>query len=60
VANRAKELRPDLKILFMSGYSRNAVVHHGRVDPGVKLLQKPISQTELARRLRELLDDAST
>jgi PAS domain S-box-containing protein len=57
VANRAKELRPDLKILFMSGYSRNAVVHHGRVDPGVKLLQKPISQTELARRLRELLDD---
>ncbi len=57
VANQAKELRPGLKILFMSGYSRNAVVHHGRVDPGVHLLQKPISQTELARRLRELLDD---
>ncbi len=58
VANRAKELRPGLKVLFMSGYSRNAVVHHGRVDPGVHLLQKPISQTELGRRLRELLDDA--
>jgi PAS domain S-box-containing protein len=58
LANQAKALRPGLKILFMSGYSRNAVVHHGRVDPGVKLLQKPISQTGLARRLRELLDDA--
>jgi PAS domain S-box-containing protein len=56
LAERAKVLRPGLKILFMSGYSRNAVVHHGRVDKDVELLQKPISQTELARRLRDALD----
>jgi CheY-like chemotaxis protein len=45
-----------IKVLYMTGYSRNAIVHQGRLDPGVSLLQKPITQVMLARRVRELLD----
>jgi PAS domain S-box-containing protein len=56
VADRALQVRPDLKIIFMTGYSRNAIVHHGRLDRGVELLQKPISQAELSSRLRDVLD----
>jgi signal transduction histidine kinase/ActR/RegA family two-component response regulator len=56
LANRALQLRPGLKILFMSGYSRNAVVHQGRVDRGVNLIQKPVSMSELAARIRDALD----
>jgi PAS domain S-box-containing protein len=58
LAKRAKEVRPRLKVLFMSGYSRNAVVHQNRVDSDVQLLQKPVSQADLARRIRDMLDDA--
>lgn len=42
----------------MTGYSRNAVVHQGRLDEGFELLQKPVSQAELAARVRAVLDDA--
>jgi CheY-like chemotaxis protein len=56
LSRRALELRPGLKVLFMSGYSRNAVVHHGRVDPGVQLIQKPVSLQDLAARIRDMLD----
>jgi len=56
LAARAQELRPELPVLYMTGYSRNAVVHHGRLDPGVELLQKPVTQSELAARVRDLLD----
>jgi DNA-binding response OmpR family regulator len=45
-----------MKVLYMTGYSRNAVVHQGRLDEGVDLLQKPISQAELAHRIRMSLD----
>jgi hypothetical protein len=40
----------------MTGYSRNAVVHQGRLDEGVELLEKPVSQAKLALRVREMLD----
>ncbi len=53
---RARDLRPGLKVLFMSGYSRNAVVHHGRVDLDVQLIQKPVSLQELTARIRDMLD----
>ena len=43
-------------MLNMTGYSRDAVVHHGRLDQGVDLLQKPISTQVLAARLRDMLD----
>lgn len=58
VGRRAEELRPGLPTLYMTGYSRNAVVHHGRLDEGVELLQKPISHADLAARIRALLDRA--
>jgi CheY-like chemotaxis protein len=58
LSRRARELRPKLKILFMSGYSRNAVVHQGRVDLDVQLVQKPISLQDLSARLRDMLDQA--
>jgi CheY-like chemotaxis protein len=56
LAEQARKLRPGLKILFMTGYSRNAVVHQGRVDKDVDLLQKPITQAQLSTRIREVLD----
>jgi PAS domain S-box-containing protein len=58
LGRRAQELRPELRVLYMSGYSRNAVVHHGRLDEGVALLQKPITQTHLAARVRDVLDQS--
>jgi CheY-like chemotaxis protein len=45
-----------LKVLFMTGYSRNAIVHQGRLDPGVALIQKPLSQGVLAAKVRSILD----
>ena len=56
LANQAAILRPDVRVLFMTGYSRNAVVHQGRLDEGVDLLQKPVSQGQLAARVRMALD----
>ncbi|MGY3075871.1 CheY-like chemotaxis protein [Bradyrhizobium sp. LM6.10] len=56
LGKRAQQMRPELKILYMTGYSRNAVVHQGRLDEGVNLLEKPISQAKLALRVREILD----
>jgi CheY-like chemotaxis protein len=45
-----------LKVLFITGYSGDAVVHQGRLDPGVSLLQKPLTQAMLATKIRDLLD----
>ncbi|MGV8840285.1 MAG: PAS domain S-box protein [Bauldia sp.] len=56
LAQQALGLRPRLGVLFTTGYSRNAIVHHGRVDPGVSLLSKPFTFDQLARKVRELLD----
>ena len=56
LAEQVRKLRPGLKILFMTGYSRNAVVHQERVDKDVDLLQKPITQARLSTRIREVLD----
>jgi CheY-like chemotaxis protein len=56
LGRQAQALRPGLPILYMTGYSRNAVVHHGRLDEGVEMLQKPIGQQLLGERVRDLLD----
>ena len=56
LAKEAERLRPGMQVLFMTGYSRNAVVHQGRLDEGVDLLQKPVSQAQLASRVRAALD----
>jgi CheY-like chemotaxis protein len=56
LADAAAEIRPALKVLFTTGYSRNAIVHHGRLDPGVQLISKPFTFEELATRVRDILD----
>ncbi|GGI34329.1 response regulator [Bradyrhizobium guangdongense] len=58
LGRRAQEIRPHLRILYMTGYSRNAVVHQGRLDEGVDLLEKPVTQAKLALKVREILDRA--
>ena len=52
----AAVIRPELPALYMSGYARDAIVHSGRLDPGVSYLGKPFTPEELARRVRETLD----
>ena len=49
---------PAVPVLFTTGYTRNAIVHQGRLDPDVHLLNKPFTQQDLARKVRELLDAA--
>ncbi|CAN5146050.1 hypothetical protein BH10PSE13_BH10PSE13_07290 [soil metagenome] len=56
LAETARELRPSLKILYTSGYTRHAIVHGGRLDAGVSLLSKPFTFQAVADRIRELLD----
>jgi CheY-like chemotaxis protein len=56
LAEEARLRRPDLKILYMTGYSRNAIMHQGRLDTGVDLLQKPITSEQLAAAVRKALE----
>ena len=56
IAQQARAQQPGLRILFATGYARNAIIHHGRLDPGVELLTKPFTYAELATKVREMLD----
>lgn len=56
VVAKAREIYPHMRALFTTGYSRNAIVHHGRLDKGVHLLTKPFSLEDLAVRIRDILD----
>lgn len=56
LAEAVAKVLPAIKIIFMTGYSRNAIVHHGRLDRGVVLLQKPFTREELAARVRSVLE----
>ena len=56
LADRVKAINPDLPILFTSGYTDNGIVHQGQLDPGVLLLPKPYRRSELARRVRQAID----
>jgi CheY-like chemotaxis protein len=55
LARKAKERLPDVSVLFTSGYTQNAIVHGGRLDPGVDLLAKPYTREALARKIRHVL-----
>jgi PAS domain S-box-containing protein len=59
LADRASRLRPDLKILYTTGYARNAIVHQGRLDPGVELIVKPFTFAALAAKLRQVIENGS-
>ena len=52
LAEEALKRRPSLKVLFTSGYTEDAIVHHGRLDPGVLLLAKPYRKSDLAHMIR--------
>jgi CheY-like chemotaxis protein len=57
LAEHLAEHNPRLKTIFMSGYTDNAIVHHGVLDPGTRFIGKPFSPFDLARKVREVLDE---
>nr|MBA3812652.1 response regulator [Caulobacteraceae bacterium] len=54
-ADQVRAAAPDLPILFTSGYTENAIVHHGRLDEGMTLLSKPYARDDLARQVARML-----
>ena len=56
LADEVRRRRPGLKVLFTTGYARDAIVHHGRLDAGVELIPKPFNAADLARKVRAVLD----
>ena len=58
VAAEVCKLRPEIKVLFTTGYARNAIVHHGRLDAGVNLIPKPFTYAQLAAKVRDVLDSS--
>jgi CheY-like chemotaxis protein len=56
LADEAVRRVPGIKVLYTTGYARNAIVHHGRLDPGVRLLTKPFAFEDLATQVRDALD----
>jgi CheY-like chemotaxis protein len=56
VADAARVVRPDLNVLFITGYAENAVLSHGHLDPGMHVMTKPFNMEALATRLRELIE----
>ena len=56
VADAARETRPDLKILFVTGYAENAAVGNGLLDDGMEVLTKPFVMTELGEKIRDMIE----
>jgi two-component system NtrC family sensor kinase len=56
LTDRVRQKRPAIKVLYMTGYTRNAIIHHGRLDPDIDLLTKPFTADALARKIRRILD----
>jgi PAS domain S-box-containing protein len=56
LADAIQQQRPELKVLYTSGYTENAIIHHGRLDSGVLLLAKPYRKSDMARMIRRALD----
>jgi CheY-like chemotaxis protein len=58
LAQQVRALRPNIKILFTTGYTRNAIVHDGKLDAGVQLLEKPFMISQLAAEVRTILNES--
>ena len=56
LAEKLRETRPEVKVIFMSGYTDDAIVHHGVLSAGAAFVQKPFTADALARKIREILD----
>ena len=58
LAERLQQIHPEAKVLYMSGYTDNAIAHHGILEPGINFIQKPFTVGSLSRKVREVLDKA--
>jgi CheY-like chemotaxis protein len=56
VADAARTTRPDLKVLFVTGYAENATLGNGHLDPGMQVIAKPFGMADLANKARDLID----
>jgi two-component system, NtrC family, sensor kinase len=56
LADEALRRRPDLKVLYATGYTRNAIIHQGRLDADVELLNKPFTHDVLTRKVQQILE----
>lgn len=56
LAEAALKIKPQLRVLYTTGYTRNAIVHNGMLDPGIALLPKPFALHDLAVKVRQMLD----
>jgi two-component system NtrC family sensor kinase len=56
LGDEVRKVRPAIKVVYMTGYTRNAIIHHGRLDPDIDLLTKPFTADALARKIRRILD----
>jgi DNA-binding NtrC family response regulator len=56
LVERLQRIHPESKVLYMSGYTDNVILHHGILEPGINFMQKPFTLENLARKVREVLD----
>ena len=59
LAKQVQVMYPEIKTIYMSGYTANVIAHHGVLDEGINFIQKPFSRSDLSLRIREVLDSSS-